>query len=174
MSCHMPSSTCLPSKSTSRVSDGQGGVGANDVEEAGFAAAGFTSGENVVVDQADVDRGAELVDAEEQRVIHREHGTDRNGRYRLFDGDSTGEWPDDGGSHGEPFRRRRVSVGGRKWARGISRDAPRPIADRSIDQMALVDEVADVIAARTGHQGRAIQRGGFGRGAFLSLVTRRG
>jgi hypothetical protein len=44
----------------------------DDVEEAALAAAGFTPCQDVAVDQIEGHRGTELVDAEEQRVIHRQ------------------------------------------------------------------------------------------------------
>ena len=79
MSSHMPSSTCLPSNSTSRVFDRQGGVGGDDVQQAGFAAAGLAGGEQVPVDDPDIDRLAEFIDAQVDGVIHGQGRADRVG-----------------------------------------------------------------------------------------------
>ena len=59
---------------------GQGAVGGDAVEEAGFAAAGFSAGEDVAVDEVQVDALAELVDTDEQRVEHRQPGMRGHGR----------------------------------------------------------------------------------------------
>ena len=79
MSSHMPSSTCLPSNSTIRLLSGQGGVGGQGVQQAGFAAAGFACGEQVAVDEADGYGLAEFVAADVDRVVHRQHRPDRDG-----------------------------------------------------------------------------------------------
>ena len=58
---------------------GQGGVGGQGVQQAGFAAAGFACGEQVLVDDADVDGLAEFVDAHVDRVEHGQHRPGRDG-----------------------------------------------------------------------------------------------
>ena len=58
---------------------GQGGVGGDDVQQAGLAAAGFACGEQVLVDDPDVDAVAEFVDADVDRVEHGQHAA-RPGR----------------------------------------------------------------------------------------------
>ena len=66
------------------VSGGQGGVGGEGVQQAGFAAAGFACGEQVLVDDADVDGLAEFVDAHVDGVVHGQHRPDRDGaRVRV-------------------------------------------------------------------------------------------
>src|SRR6185437_10903516 len=57
---------------------GQGGVGGHGVEQAGFAAAGFARGEQVLVDQADVEGLAEFVAAHVDGVVHGQHRPDRD------------------------------------------------------------------------------------------------
>src|SRR6185437_9011842 len=57
---------------------GEGGVGGHGVEQAGFAAAGFARGEQVHVDQADVEGLAEFVAAHVDGVVHGQHRPDRD------------------------------------------------------------------------------------------------
>ena len=52
------------------VADREGGVGGEDVQQPGFAAAGFACGEEVLVDDPDVDGGTEFIGADEDRVVH--------------------------------------------------------------------------------------------------------
>ena len=58
---------------------GQGGVGGQGVHQPGFAAAGLARGEQVLVDDADVDGVAEFVDAHVDGVEHGQHRPDRDG-----------------------------------------------------------------------------------------------
>ena len=57
---------------------GQGDVGGQGVQQAGFAAAGFACGEQVAVDEAEGHGLAEFVAADVDRVVHRQHRPDRD------------------------------------------------------------------------------------------------
>jgi hypothetical protein len=52
--------------------------GGDVVDQAGLTAAGFSGNEQVAVDDVEVDVLAELVDADEERVEHRQAGPDRH------------------------------------------------------------------------------------------------
>ena len=60
----------------------QGGVGGEDVQQPGFAAAGFACREQVAVDDLCVDGGAEFIDADVDRVVHGQQRPDRDGARR--------------------------------------------------------------------------------------------
>ena len=83
----------------------QGGVGGHGVQQPGFAASGFARGEQVLVDQADVDGLAEFVAAHVDWVEHGQHRPDRDGA-----GGRCGA-----GHGGSPSRRREPQAG---WAWG--------------------------------------------------------
>ncbi len=58
--------------------DGQGRMRGQGVQQPGFAAAGFACGQDVLVDDAGVDRVAEFVDAHVDGVEHGQHRPDRD------------------------------------------------------------------------------------------------
>ena len=89
MSSHMPSSTCLPSNSTRRVLTDRAAWAVIDVDQAGFAAAGLAAGEDVAVDDPDVDRLTEFIDAQVDGVIH---GQGRADRVGVPGPDARSEW----------------------------------------------------------------------------------
>src|SRR6185437_1277400 len=96
------------------------GGGVHGVQQAGFAAAGFARGEQVLVDQADVEGLAEFVAAHVDRVIHGQHRPDRDS---ASCGCGAGHGGSPCGEAGNPRPGRAVAWGSSAWVVGASRAA---------------------------------------------------
>ena len=100
-------------------------MGGHGVEQAGFAAAGFARGEQVLVDEADVDGLAEFVDAHVDGVEHGQHRPDRDS---AVCGAGHGGSPPRGG--GEPQAGHGRGVGFLRMGGGCLPGSPGKLAAR--------------------------------------------